>query len=162
MRNCFRSSATTNFQSGTRSSQLPDAKGFIATKATGGAGYITGMPRMPREKPDAELLYLQRKGSVESRMGKSAAARYLGPKDRDGDTKRSKARAPSLKSAAAFPAPSVIKERDSETVSHRKIENGHIVTHSGVRCGEYFHREYFSPKKPALNMPPMTKPKGGR
>jgi hypothetical protein len=141
---------------------LPDAKGFVATKAVGGAGYITGMPRMPKETPDAELAYLQRKGSVESRMGKSAEARYLGPKDRDGDTKRSKARASNQKSAAAFPAPSVIKERDSETVSHRKIENGHIVTHSGVKGGEYFHREYFSPKKPALGVPPMTKPKGAK
>ena len=48
---------------------------------------------------------------------------------------------------------SPFNEKDRETISCRKIENGYLISRSGVKDGKYFDKEFYSPKAPNFNVP---------
>ena len=67
-------------------------------------------------------------------------------------------RPPKYKSALIGFAMPVSK--DHENMSVRKIENGYVVRHDGVKGGRQFEREFYSPKPPKLDVKkPKPKPK---
>jgi hypothetical protein len=42
--------------------------------------------------------------------------------------------------------------KDHENVSTRKIDNGYIIRHDGIKGGKSFEREFFSSKAPKLDV----------
>lgn len=42
--------------------------------------------------------------------------------------------------------------KDHEHVSVRKVDNGYIVSHDGVKGGKPFNREFYTPKAPRLDV----------